>query len=62
MYLDICHQSYETFFCTPAVVQTGYFDCVMNTTTGKVIVANMFVTLIIWCKIQEKNYWKLQFI
>ena len=49
-------------FCQPAVAHTGYFDCVMNATAWKVKFANMFVMLIIWCKIQQKSYYKLQFI
>ena len=35
---------------------------VMNATAWRVKVANMFVVLITWCKIQEKNYCKLHFI
>ena len=30
-----------------------YFDCVINVTTWKLNVANMFMMLIIWCKIPE---------
>ena len=33
---------------------------VTNPTAWKVKVANMLVVLIIWCKIQEENYCKLQ--
>ena len=33
----------------------SYYDCVMNATAWKVKVANMFVMLITWCKIQEKK-------
>ena len=41
--------------CTPAVVHTSYFDCVIKATAWKVKVANMFAMLIKWGKIQKKN-------
>ena len=44
----------RSLFCLPAVVHTSYFDCVMNVTAWKVKVANMFVMLAKWYKIQGK--------
>ena len=49
-------------FCTPAVVHTSYFDCVMKATAWKVKVANMFAMLIIWRNIQKKKFSELQFL
>ena len=49
-------------FCTPAVAHKSYFDCIINATPWKAKIGNLFVMLIIWCKLQEKNYCKLQFI
>ena len=42
-------------FCTPVVVHTSYFDCVMKTTAWKVNVTNTFAMLIIWGKIQKEK-------
>ena len=42
-------------FCTAALVHASYFDCVMNATVWKVKAANMFVMLLIWCKIEKKK-------
>ena len=43
-----------SLFCTPAVVDTSYFDCAMNSTAWKVKVTNMFLMLIVCCTIPKK--------
>ena len=40
--------------CTPAVVHTSYFECLIKAAARKVKVSNMFAMLIEWGKIQKK--------
>ena len=49
-------------FRTPAFVHTSYFDCFKNATAGKVKLANIVHDVVIWAKIQAKNYCKLQLL
>ena len=62
IYLSIDRSIYLRIYCKMYAMEAMTPFVVMNATAWKVKVANMFVMLIIWCKIQEKNYCKLQFI
>ena len=48
------NKSYEAFFARQLLCMQVIL-CVMKVTSWKVKVANMFVMLIIWCKIQEEG-------
>ena len=60
--IDICHESYKDFFARQLLC-ISYFDCVMNATAQLYEWCHKYVCdAVIRCKIQEKNYCKLQFI